>query len=161
MRKILATTPLFTDVHGPYLHEAASKYEDLFKVCLKMCLYVLYMCWSKYRPNGSNFKKLFQGSPAFVKNYLLSLMFQLLDWWSWNKFLLWCQLDCWEEQLLKILEQFLSSLPTQIVFCNKTIMFWHETWQSSLTWHILETFFFHPILLSLLSYLSGMGASFT
>ena len=42
-----ASTPLFTDVHGPHLHEETYKHEDLLKLdCICVCVYYT-VCWSK------------------------------------------------------------------------------------------------------------------
>jgi hypothetical protein len=59
LRNIQASTPPFTDVHGPHLHEGTSKHEDLLKVWLKMCLYVLYKTCAGVNidPMGQTFKK--------------------------------------------------------------------------------------------------------
>ena len=57
-----ASTPLFTDVHGPRLHEGTFKNEDLFeKSTEKMCLYVLYKTCAGVNidPMGQTFEKKF------------------------------------------------------------------------------------------------------
>ena len=60
MRNIQASTPPFTDVHGPHLHEVTSKNEDLFEgLTGKVCLYVLYKTCAGVNidPMGQTFKK--------------------------------------------------------------------------------------------------------
>ena len=52
LRNKQASTPPFTDVHGPLLHKGTSKHEDLFD-SLNVCVCKYYtLSWSKYRPNS-------------------------------------------------------------------------------------------------------------
>ena len=59
MRNIQASTPLFTDVHGPRPHEGTFKNDDLFESLTEKCVYVLYKTCAGVNlgPMGQTFKK--------------------------------------------------------------------------------------------------------